>query len=334
MRKEKNLPAQVLSTMTFTANPEDLSRIQVTREVTGILSSLNLLRDIWRARNTADVLLINGVIPEMWVAWLQTYLPGCRLKVIVTECLWSREADSLRGTIKFALMRMILQRVDRCVLYARADIPRFSEYYKLPRSKFDFVPFHNTLHPHRYTYKETPGTYIFAGGNSDRDYAPLVEAMRSLDAQCFIACGPAALKGIDLPINVYRVEANPRQFRQLLKGSAIVVAAMKGGLLRSAGQQTFLNAMRLGKPVIVTDPDGAADYIRNGETGLLVPPGDAVVLHRALDVLLRDAAEKSCIGRNAQEASAGFTTQNTCGKICAIADELLGVIAEDRIVCQ
>jgi glycosyltransferase involved in cell wall biosynthesis len=223
-------------------------------------------------------------------------------------------------------MRRILQRVDRCVLYARADIPTFAEYYKLPQSKFNFVPFHNTLHPHRYSYMETPGTYIFSGGNSDRDYAPLVEAMRSLNAQCFIACGAAALHGIDLPINVYRLEANPRQFRQLLKGAAVVVAAMKGGLLRSAGQQTFLNAMRLGKPVIVTDPDGAADYIVNGETGLLVPPNDAGELRRVLVGLLGDPAEMSRIGSNAQQASAVFTTQNTCSGICAIADGLIAAI--------
>ncbi len=326
MRQEITLPAQILSSFPYTASAEDLRRFRTTSKVAGVRSSLRFLREVWAARKTADVLLIEGVIPQMWVAWLQTYLPGCRLKVIVAECLWGREEASLRGSIKFGLMRLILSRVDRCILYAKADIPRFSKYYQVNPAKFVFVPFHNTLHPHRYTYKEIPGNYIFSGGNSDRDYAPLVEAMRSVDAQCFIACGSAVLKGLNLPTNVYRVEANPHQFRQLLKSSAIVVVAMKGGLLRSAGQQTILNAMRLGKPVIISDPEGAADYLVNGETGLTVPPGDASALQQAIEMLLRNPVEVSRIGAKAQKASVGFTTQNTAARVCAVADELIAPI--------
>lgn len=323
MRREKSSRAQILSSFPFTMSEENRSRVQVTPQVTDLRSSLRFLRDVWRARKTAHVLLIEGIIPQMWVAWLQTYLPGCRLKVIVMECLWEREAASFRGSVKLGIMRQILKRVDRCILYARVDIKKFSDYYQVDPSKFVFVPFFNTLHPHRYSYRETPGTYVFSGGNSDRDYAPLIAAMQSLDAQCFIACGSAALKGLDLPTNVYRVEANPRQFRQLLKGAAIVVVAMKGGLLRSAGQQTFLNAMRLGKPVIVTDPDGAADYMVNGESGFTVPPGDTQALHGVLDMLLRCPVALSTIGTNAQNASVDFRTENTHGRVCSIADELI-----------
>lgn len=245
------------------------------------------------------------------------------MKVIVTECLWNREADSLRGILKLALMRRMLKRIDRCILYAKVDIPKFAEYYRVDPSKFVFIPFFNTLHPHRYTYLEIPGRYVFAGGNSDRDYASLIEAMRSIDAQCFIACRSGALKGLDLPPNVYCVEADPRQFRQLLKSAAIVVVAMKRGLLRSVGQQTFLNAMRLGKPVIVTDPDGARDYIRNGETGLTVPPGDPQALRQALELLWHDPAMMSRIGANAQLASADLTVENISVRICAVADQLI-----------
>ncbi len=328
MRQQLSLPAQVLSSYPYTASAEDLRRFQTTSRVTGLSSSLRFLREVWAARKSADVLLIEGVIPQMWVAWLQTYLPGCRLKVIVAECLWEREATSFRGSVKLGLMRMNLKRVDKCILYAKADIPKFSDYYQVSPAKFTFVPFHNTLHPHRYTYREIPGNYIFSGGNSDRDYAPLVEAMRTLEAQCFLACGSAVLKGLDLPTNVYRVEANPHQFRQLLKGAAIVVVAMKGGLLRSAGQQTILNAMQLGKPVIVSDPEGAADYIVNGETGLTVPPGDTQALQQTIEKLLRSPAELSRIGANARKASAGFTTQNTAGAVCAVADGLIAAICK------
>jgi len=40
---------------------------------------------------------------------------------------------------------------------------------------------------------------------------------------------------------------------------------------RSSGQQSYLNAMLLGKPVIVTEPPGVHDYINNGVTGVIVP---------------------------------------------------------------
>jgi glycosyltransferase involved in cell wall biosynthesis len=316
--------AKLLSAFSFASPEENLSRVQFATPVTGLLSSFRFLREVWIARKSTDALLIDGVMPQMWVGWLQSYLPGCRMKVVVTECLWEREAISLRGHLKLLLMRRILKRMDRCILYAQVDIHKFAEYYQVDPSKFIFIPFFNTLHPHRYTYLEIPGNYVFAGGNSDRDYAPLIEAMRSLDAQCFIACSPAALNGLQLPANVYRMEANPQQFRQLLKSAAIVVVAMKGGLLRSAGQQTFLNAMRLGKPVIVTDPDGARDYIRSGETGFTVPPGDPQALRQVLESLLHDPGAMFRIGAAAQVASADLTIENISVQICAVADELVG----------
>jgi glycosyltransferase involved in cell wall biosynthesis len=326
MNSDNSSRAQILCTFRFASPPENLSRVQTTAPVTDLRSSLRFLREVWHARKTIDALLIDGVLPQMWVGWLQSYVPGCRMKVVVTECLWEREPASVRGSLKLAVMRRILRRMDKCILYANADIPKFAEYYRVDVSKFVFIPFFNTLHPHRYTYLEIPGNYIFAGGNSDRDYGSLVEAMRSLDAQCLIACGAAALKGLQLPPNVIRVEANPPQFRQLMKSAAIVVVAMKGGSLRSAGQQTFLNAMCLGKPVIVTDPEGARDYIENGETGLTVPAGNPSALREALETLLRDPVRSSNIAAKGKAAAADLTIENISVQICNVADQLAATV--------
>src|SRR6202044_2485239 len=164
MNSDNSSRAQILCTFRFASPPENLSRVHTTAPVTDLRSSLRFLRDVWHARKTIDVLLIDGVLPQMWVGWLQSYLPGCRMKVVVTECLWEREPASFRGSLKLAVMRRILRRMDRCILYARADIPKFAEYYQVDASKFVFIPFFNTLHPHRYTYLEIPGNYIFAGG--------------------------------------------------------------------------------------------------------------------------------------------------------------------------
>jgi glycosyltransferase involved in cell wall biosynthesis len=53
--------------------------------------------------------------------------------------------------------------------------------------------------------------------------------------------------------------------------------------------------------VIVTDPDGARDYIRSGETGFTVPPGDPQALRQVLESLLHDPGAMFRIGAVADE---------------------------------
>src|SRR5260370_37033629 len=72
----------------------------------------------------------------------------------------------------------------------------------------------------------------------------------------------------------------------------IVVVPMQANLLRTGGQQTFLNAMHMRKPVILTDPEGGRDFIEHGKTGLLVPYPDVPALRDAILYLLQNA-EKS-----------------------------------------
>jgi len=49
-----------------------------------------------------------------------------------------------------------------------------------------------------------------------------------------------------------------------------------------------LEAMAQGKPVVATAVGGTPELVVDGETGLLVPPGDAGALADALEEILRD----------------------------------------------
>lgn len=49
-----------------------------------------------------------------------------------------------------------------------------------------------------------------------------------------------------------------------------------------------MEAMSIGRPVIATDIGGLPDIIGDGETGLLVPPGDVAALRGAMERLLAD----------------------------------------------
>jgi len=62
-----------------------------------------------------------------------------------------------------------------------------------------------------------------------------------------------------------------------------------------------LEAMAAGKPVVATAVDGAVDQVLPGETGLLVPPGDADALASALLALARDPRKAQEMGIKGRE---------------------------------
>ncbi|MCP4366420.1 MAG: glycosyltransferase family 4 protein [Planctomycetes bacterium] len=55
-----------------------------------------------------------------------------------------------------------------------------------------------------------------------------------------------------------------------------------------ANTRTVVEAMLCGVPVVATDAGGIPEIVKHEETGLLVPPGDAAALARAITRLLKD----------------------------------------------
>jgi glycosyltransferase involved in cell wall biosynthesis len=71
----------------------------------------------------------------------------------------------------------------------------------------------------------------------------------------------------------------------------------------------------MGKPVIATDHGGARETVIAGETGLLVPPGDADALASAIDELLnRSEDDLEEMGRRGR---AHIATRYTVDRMCA-----------------
>jgi len=63
----------------------------------------------------------------------------------------------------------------------------------------------------------------------------------------------------------------------------------------------FLEAMAFSKPVVGAACGGTTDVVEDGVNGLLVPPGDAGALARALDRLLRDESLRTKLGARGAE---------------------------------
>jgi len=63
----------------------------------------------------------------------------------------------------------------------------------------------------------------------------------------------------------------------------------------------LIEAAALGKPIVATDIDGVREVIRDGETGILVPPGRPHDLGQAIIRLLCNPAEAAALGERAKK---------------------------------
>jgi glycosyltransferase involved in cell wall biosynthesis len=215
--------------------------------------------------------------------------------------------------------------VDRCIVWASVECERYSRAYGVPRGKFLYVPHHHTLH--HFNIMVGDRGFVFTGGNADRDYGLFLDAVRELDVACVLATNQShLLDGLKVPPNVQVRSLSTSEFRQCMADARIVVIPMRATLLHAGAQQSILNAMLLGKPVVLTDPEGGSDYIENGNTGLLVPYGDTTALQQAIRFLLEHPDEARAMGERARLAAAPLTTQHCNELIWADALRL----AEDR----
>ena len=132
------------------------------------------------------------------------------------------------------------------------------------------------------------------------------------------------IKGLDLPRNVEVVSPSPEGFRQLMAQAKMVVIPMEEGLLQSAGQQTYLNAMMLKKPVIVSDIAGVRDYLEDKITGIIVPPKDVDTLRNAINNVTLDGVYVKEIVENAYlKVSREFTLEKFVERNLSLAEKLI-----------
>ncbi|MCZ7450149.1 glycosyltransferase family 4 protein [Agrobacterium rhizogenes] len=86
--------------------------------------------------------------------------------------------------------------------------------------------------------------------------------------------------------------------------------------------RVVVEAMMCGRPVVATRGGGVTEIIRDGETGLLVPPGDASALAAALGAILSDPALAQRLGQSGREdVSDRFSLEKTCRSVSALLTE-------------
>lgn len=251
-----------------------------------------------RRAGSHEAVVLNGSVRTDQLAAALVARRRTRPAVVLADATWK---DG--GRARRAAVRAIDHRDAHYCVLSQEEATLFPATWGVAPERVHVTPFHWVLDESQVEeVPDTDGT-IFAGGDSLRDYRPLLEAADGLAAGVTIASRSRA--PVRAPANVMIGELNQRRYEERFRSASIVVVPLTPRRDRSAGQQTYLNAMVLGKPVVVTDALGVRDYVEDRRTGLIVPPGDTAALRAALDWLLdpANAGEVRAIGERARSVA-------------------------------
>ena len=283
--------ARVLTVVTCPfSEPEWIDRVDLFDRTR--LSPGSFLRMILARSRDYDAVILNGAVgldgryADLVAAGLlgrRSPAPG----VVIADATWEVGSARLsrlvgsRGMAFSSIAKAVVRWIDGphvtyCVL-SSAERATFPKIWNVDQGRVVFTPYGCTRD--RLSEAAPTGDFAFAGGDSLRDYPMLIEAIRGTDISLRMATSES-LGG--LPVNASASSVSHDQFMDLLWTAGVVVVPLRADTARSAGQQTYINAMAWGKLVIATDAPGVRDHIDHERTGIIVPPRDALRLREVL----------------------------------------------------
>jgi glycosyltransferase involved in cell wall biosynthesis len=327
---------RILTTLNWWRRPAWMSRVEVLdREK---MSTRALLARLVASAPDYDVLVLDGATGG---AVRATDLGAAALlarrrsgpKVVLTDATWARGRGLTdRLACRAGLAAIDSERVVYCVL-SSDEARRFPATWGVPADRVVFTPFYFTASDEDLAAPVSEDGGVFAGGDSVRDYRPLLAAAAHLDARVTIATRVlGAARG--LPPNVVAGPVTHPEFMAGLRAASVVVVALARTGDRSAGQQTYLNAMAMGKLVVVPDVLGVRDYVEHGRTGLIVPAGNAAALEDALRWALHPAHRAAAAAIAAQARATvreRFGPDAYAARVLAVADAAAGYRAAEAV---
>ncbi|MFC3170318.1 glycosyltransferase [Paracoccus fontiphilus] len=207
---------------------------------------------------------------------------------------------ALRLGRRRAAIRFVADQIECFVVHSPAEVESYTSYLGVPKDKVKFIPLQRgKVDIARIEDFDDP--YVIAMGSAGRDYETLIKAVDSLGIRTIIVTRPDIVEALPSSSNVtFMSSLTPEECMQLLSRARISVTPISNQETAS-GQVTFLNAMQLGVPSIATRCPGTDGYFDDGETGLLVAPGDEVDMKLAILSLWEDVSRRQGLALKAKE---------------------------------
>lgn len=213
------------------------------------------------------------------VAWQQFYglllAFYCRLfevkkqfSLVVMTFIYKRKRGWL-GSIYYSFMQLALDSkyIDKIIVFSQNEVNYYSKLFPKTK-KFVCIPLGiDSITNIKIDKELEQQKYILSVGRSNRDYQFLYEALKDTEFIVKILSNTVNQPSTN-NINIYTKVFGQDMFHYLNSCFCVVIPLADTKI--SSGQLVTLQAMQLGKPVIVTESNGIADYVINGYNGIII----------------------------------------------------------------
>lgn len=286
---------------------------------------------------SADAVLLNNPGPsEMAVAILLKLLARGALDLYFYDVLLAPQEPGLRGWAK-STVRRAASRLTRRIFMVHLDFPTYARELGIPSERMQWIGFkcNNFERVEHVPQPSLDGDYVLACGQSYRDYPTFLAAMARVNLPGLVVLPPGSGLSVHgswfgegaVPPNV-RVEqhrGDRTSWDRFLAKARLVVLPLRGDTIQPAGISVCLEAMALGKPIVISESPLTRGGMFGPPVACTVPSGDPQALARAIDRLWHERETR------AELARAGSELAMRLGGEERMARDLAQAILEDTV---
>lgn len=246
------------------------------------------------------------------------------VRIVLVGFILTRREGGLQNALRSFYFRRVFSVVDMAVVHSRVEAARYAALYNGRKTRFVFIPWGSHidgLDALMQASSSDDTADVLCAGRSGRDYVTLYRALAGTPCRVKIVCDLAeSMNGCEPADNIQVLDKcyGAAYFHELAGARCVVIPLGVADI--SAGQMVLLQAMQMGKAVVMTRTTTTVDYATDGYDALLVDAADAHALRAAVERVLADARLRAALGANAKESFAEkFTVP---GMVTSLVNEI------------
>lgn len=203
--------------------------------------------------------------------------------------------------------------IDHFIVHSPSEVAPYAAYMGVPEDRVHFIPLQRPDFgiPRK---EDAENPYVLAMGSAHRDYATMIEALKPLAPRTIIVTREDIIAELPKhPWIEYRHGLSFEDCLHLMARARLSVTPVSN-MKTASGQVTFVNAMRMGVPVVATRCPGTDGYVEDGETGLLTKPFDVTDMREKITRLWQDDAMRRKLAERSKTVAAETFSDEAAAK--------------------